>query len=95
MLSNLVDTQVKKKQNRGLKTEEFILEKYITYKYKRACNLRKMCLLLKIRKRFSDVPGIPVIPHQAGLSAFKVALENRPVKKIPKENLIKRVDFVF
>ena len=41
------------------------MEKYITYKYKRACNLRKMCLLLKIRKRFSDVPGIPVIPHQA------------------------------
>ena len=56
MLSNLVDTQVKKKKNGGLKTEEFIMEKYITYKYKRACNLRKMCLLLKIRKRFSDVP---------------------------------------
>ena len=52
MLSNLVDTQVKKKKNRGLKTEEFIMEKYITYKYKRACNLRRCAYYSKSARDF-------------------------------------------
>ena len=60
------------------------MKKYITYKYEKVCNLRKMRLLPKIHKRLSDIPGIPVTPHQAGLSALKVALENRPMKKITK-----------
>ena len=35
------------------------------------------------------------IPQQAGLSALKEALENRSVKKIPTENLIKMAEFVL
>ena len=159
MLSNLVDTS--NKFFRGLKTKGFIAEKelkYFTYEYKKACNLGKMYLLTKIHRRFSDVPGRPVIsncrmptekvsefldfqlkpvmqngksyirdsghflekiknistlpenailvtadvvglypsiPHQAGLSALKEALENRSVKKIPKETLIKMAEFVL
>ena len=43
-----------------------------------------------------DVVGLyPSIPHQAGLSALKEALENRSVKKIPTENLIKMAEFVL
>ena len=37
----------------------------------------------------------PSIPHQAGLSALKEALENRSVKKIPTENLVKMAEFVL
>ena len=36
----------------------------------------------------------PSIPHKAGLGALKKALENRLVKKIPTENLIKMEEFV-
>ena len=64
MLSNLVDTS--NKFFRGLKTKEFIAEKelkYFTYEYKKACNLGKMYLLTKIHRRFSDVPGRPVISN--------------------------------
>ena len=44
----------------------------------------------------ADVVGLyPSIPHQAGLSALKEALENRSVKKIPTENLIKMAEFVL
>ena len=35
------------------------------------------------------------IPHQAGLSALKEALEYRLVKKIPTENLIKMAEFAL
>ena len=58
MLSILVDTS--NNFFRGLKTKRFIAEKelkYITYKYKKACNIGKMYLLPKIHKRLSDVPG--------------------------------------
>ena len=37
----------------------------------------------------------PNIPHQAGLSALKEAFENKSVKKIPTENLIKMAEFVL
>ena len=37
----------------------------------------------------------PSIPHQAGLSALIEAFENRSVKKIPTENLIKMTEFVL
>ena len=44
----------------------------------------------------ADVVGLyPSIPHQAGLSTLKEALENRSVKKIPTENLIKMAEFVL
>ena len=44
----------------------------------------------------ADVVSLyPSIPHQAGLSALKEALENRSVKKIPTENLIKMAEFVL
>ena len=44
----------------------------------------------------ADAVGLyPSIPHQAGLSALKEALENRSVKKIPTENLIKMTEFVL
>ena len=158
-LSNLVDTS--NSFFRGLKTKGFIAEKelnYFTFDYKKACNLGKMYLLLKIYKRLSGVPGRPVIsncgmptekvfefldyqlkpvmqngksyirdsghflekiknictlpenailvtadvvglypsiPHQAGLNALKEALENKSVKKIPIENLIKIAEFVL
>ena len=41
-----------------------------------------------------DVGLYPSIPHQADLSALKGALENRSVKKIPTENLIKMAELV-
>ena len=44
----------------------------------------------------ADVVGLySCIPHQAGLSALKETLENRLVKKIPTENLIKMTQFVL
>ena len=44
----------------------------------------------------ADVVGLyPSIPHQAGLNALKEALENKSVKKIPIENLIKIAEFVL
>ena len=44
----------------------------------------------------ADVVGLyPSIPHQTGFSALKEALENRSVKKIPAENLIKMAEFVL
>ena len=44
----------------------------------------------------ADVAGLyPSIPHQAGLSALKKALENRSVKIIPTENPIKMAEFVL
>ena len=61
MLSNIVITS--NKFFRGLKKKGLMAEKelkYFTYEYKRVCNLRKMYLLPKIHKRFSDVPGRPV-----------------------------------
>ena len=73
MLPILVDTS--NNFFRGLKTEGFIAEKelkFFTYKYKKACNLGKMYLLPKIRKRLSDVPGRPVIPN-CGMPTEKVS----------------------
>ena len=44
----------------------------------------------------ADVVGFyPSIPHEAGFIALKKALENRSVKKIPTENLIKMAEFVL
>ena len=44
----------------------------------------------------ADVVGMyPSILHEAGLSALKKALENRSVKQIPTENLIKMAEFVL
>ena len=44
----------------------------------------------------ADVVGVYLsIPHQAGLSVGKEALENRSVKKIPTESLIKMAEFVL
>ena len=44
----------------------------------------------------ADVVGLhPSIPHQAAVNALKEALENRSVKKIPTENLIKMAEFVL
>ena len=63
-LSELVD-----KSNhffRGPKTKGYITDKnlkYFTYQYKKACNLGKLYLLLKIHKRLSEVPGRPVISN--------------------------------
>ena len=37
----------------------------------------------------------PNIPHQAGLKAFKEALEKRDIKKIPTEDLVKMAEFVL
>ena len=37
----------------------------------------------------------PSIPHQAGLIALKKALDKRPLKKIPTDNLIKMAKFVL
>ena len=45
--------------------------------------------------RADVVDFYPSIPHKAGLSALKEALENRSVKKIPTENLIKMAEFVL
>ena len=44
----------------------------------------------------ADVVGLYTsIPHEAGISALKKALENRLVKKIPTENLIKMAELVL
>ena len=37
----------------------------------------------------------PSIAHHAGLSALKEALENRSLKKIPTENIIKMAEFLL
>ena len=37
----------------------------------------------------------PSIPHETGLSALKIALENRSVKKNPTENPFKMAEFVL
>ena len=37
--------------------------KYLTYEYKKACNLGKLFLLPKIQKRLFNVPGRPVISN--------------------------------
>ena len=73
MQSNLVDTR--NKFFRGLKMKGFFAEKelkYFTYEYKKACNLGKMYLLPKIRKRLSDVPGRPVVSN-CGMTTEKVS----------------------
>ena len=44
----------------------------------------------------ADVVGLyPSISHEAGLIALKEALENRSVKKIPTESLIKMAEFAL
>ena len=44
----------------------------------------------------ADVVGLyPRIPHKAGLSALKEALDKRTRKEIPTENLIKMAEFVL
>ena len=44
----------------------------------------------------ADVVGLyPSIPHEAGLSAIREALDKRTRKKIPTENLIKMAEFVL
>ena len=44
----------------------------------------------------ADVVGLyPGIPHEAGLSALKEALNKRTCKEIPTENLIKMAEFVL
>ena len=44
----------------------------------------------------ADVAGLyPSIPHEAGLSALKEALNKRTCKEIPTENLIKMAEFVL
>ena len=73
MLTNLVDQS--NKFFRGLKTKGFIAEKelkYLTYEYKKACNLGKMYLLPKIHKRLSDVPGRQVTSN-CGIPTEKVS----------------------
>ena len=37
----------------------------------------------------------PSIPHQAGLNALKEALDKRPLKKIPTDDMIKMAEFVL
>ena len=60
-------------------------------KIKNICTLPENAILLT-----ADVVGLyPSIPHQAGLNALKEALENKSVKKIPIENLIKIAEFVL
>ena len=44
----------------------------------------------------ADVVGLyPSIPHQAGINALKEALDKRPLKKIPTDDLIKIAEFVL
>ena len=44
----------------------------------------------------ADVVGLyPSIPHQAGINALKEALDKRPLKKIPTDDLIKMAEFVL
>ena len=44
----------------------------------------------------ADVVGLyPSIPHQAGLTAFKEALDQTLLKKIPTDDLIKMAEFVL
>ena len=43
----------------------------------------------------ADLEGLyPSIPHQAGLIAFREALDKRLFKKIPTDDLIKMAEFV-
>ena len=43
----------------------------------------------------ADAVGLyPSIPHQAGLNGLEEALDKRPLKKIPTDDLIKMADFV-
>ena len=43
----------------------------------------------------ADLEGLyPSIPHQAGLIAFREALDKRLLKKIPTDDLIKMAEFV-
>ena len=37
----------------------------------------------------------PSIPHQAGLTVLKEALDKRPLKQIPTDDLIKITEFVL
>ena len=37
----------------------------------------------------------PSIPHQVGLNSLKEALDKRPLKKIPTDDLIKMAEFVL
>ena len=44
----------------------------------------------------SDVKGLyPSVPHEAGLNAFREALDNRENKHIPTDNLLKMPEFVL
>ena len=44
----------------------------------------------------ADVVGLyPGIPHEAGLSTLREALDKRTRKEIPTENLIKMAEFVL
>ena len=44
----------------------------------------------------ADIVGLyPSIPHEAGLSTLREALDKRTCKEIPTENLIKMVEFVL
>ena len=44
----------------------------------------------------ADVVGLyPSIPHQADINTLKEALDKRPLKKIPTNDLIKMAEFVL
>ena len=44
----------------------------------------------------ADIVGLyPSIPHEAGLSTLREALDKRTCKEIPTENLIKMAEFVL
>ena len=44
----------------------------------------------------ANIVGLyPSIPHTAGLAALRDALDNREVKKIPTEDLVKIEEFVL
>ena len=64
ILQELADNSIKLFRN--LKTKESITEKELKYfaiKFKKATNLGKLYLLLKIHKRLENVPGRPVISN--------------------------------
>ena len=64
---------------------------HLLEKIKNIITLRENAILVT-----ADVVGLhPSIPHQAGLSAIKEALENRSVKIIPTKKLIKMTGFVL
>ena len=69
------DTETSNKMFRNLKNEGFLSDKelkYFIFEHKKACNLGKLYLLSKIHKRFSDVPGRPVISN-CGVPTEKVS----------------------